>query len=53
MVDLMACYYTFNIEYPKQIMNTLLFIERYLLGMTTGPRKSPLALQTVSVVNKL
>ena len=53
ILALMACYYTFNIQYPKEVTNTLLFIERYLLGVTTGPRISTSALQTVSAITKL
>ena len=30
IIALTATYYTFNIQYPKEVGNTLLFIERHL-----------------------
>ena len=51
MIALIAAYYSFNIQYSKEVDNTLLFIERHMLDITTGqrmvaPANSPLALST-------
>ena len=53
LVGLIATYYTFNIQYPKEVMNTLLFIEKYLTGISSGPRVTPATLQTISAIDKL
>lgn len=53
IVALIACYYTFNIEYPKEIGNTLLYIEKYLLGINTGKRMKPAATQVISAIEKM
>ena len=53
LVTLIASYYCFNIQYPKEATNTFLFIERYLIGITIGPRLTPSAIQTISAIEKL
>ena len=50
LIALMGSYYTFNIE---EASNTLLFIERYLLGIVSGPRMSSSATQIISAISKL
>jgi hypothetical protein len=32
----LACFWIFSIEYPKQLANTMLYIERALLGCKGG-----------------
>ena len=53
VIALIACYYTFNIQYPKEVGNTLLFIERYLLGISTGERMTAAGTQSISAIKKL
>ena len=53
LIALMGSYYTFNIQYPKEASNTLLFIERYLLGIVSRPRMSSSATQIISAISKL
>jgi len=53
LIALIASYYAFNIKYPKEATNTLLFIERYLLGILSGQRMSSAATQAVSAIDKL
>lgn len=53
LIALMGSYYAFNIQYPKEATNALLFIERYLLGIVSGPRMSSSATQIVSAISKL
>ena len=40
----LACFWIFSIEYPKQLSNTMLYIERELLGCRGGGRSRPLLL---------
>ena len=53
IIALIATYYSFNIQYPKEVGNTLLFIERHLLGITTGQRMAAAATQTISAIDKM
>ena len=41
------------LQYSKEVGNTLLFIERYLLGITTGPRMTAPAAQAISAIGKM
>ena len=41
-ITLIGLYYMFDIVYPKQWNNCLLFIEKKLFGITSGPNFSPL-----------
>ena len=52
MVALMAVYYIFDIAYPKACTNTLLFVEKFLLKITTGPQISQASMRTVSDIQK-
>ena len=53
VIALVSAYYAFNIQYSKEVGNTLLFIERYLLGITTGPRMTAPAAQAISAIGKM
>ena len=53
IIALIACYYTFNIQYPKEVGNTLLYIEKYLLGINTGQRMTAAATQVISAIEKM
>ena len=48
---LIACYYTFNIQYPKEVRNTPLYIEKYLLGISAGQRMTAAATQAISAID--
>ena len=48
-----AVYYMFDVQYPKESMNTMLFIERFILGIITGPMLSKTVLGTVSDIQKV
>ena len=53
IIALIACYYAFNIQYPKEVGNTLLYIERYLLGISTRQRMTAAATQAISAIEKI
>ena len=53
IIALIACYYTFNIQYPKEVGNTLLYIEKFLLGINTGQRMTAAATQVISAIEKM
>lgn len=50
---LFACYYVFDIAYPKQCLNTLLFLERFLFGIVTGPKLSKTVIGVISDIQKI
>ena len=43
----------FDVQYPKESMNTMLFIEKFILGTITGPMLSKTVLGTVSDIQKV
>ena len=48
IIALLVVYYIFDIIYPKQWNNCLLFIEKKLFGITSGPNFSPLQADIIS-----
>ena len=53
MSALFACYYTFDIAYPKQCLNSLLFLERFMFGIMTGPKLSKTVVGVISDIQKI
>ena len=52
IVALIAVYYVFDIAYPTPCMNTLSFMERFLLGITNGTKLSKTLVGTISDIDK-
>ncbi len=53
IVALIAVYYVFDIAYPTPcMMNTLFFMERFLLGITTGTKFNKTLVGTISDIDK-
>ena len=52
MSALFACYYTFDIAYSKQCLNSLLFLERFMFGIVTGPKLSKTVVGVISDIQK-
>lgn len=52
MSALFACYYTFDIAYLKQCLNSLLFLERFMFGIVTGPKLSKTVVGVISDIQK-
>ncbi len=53
MSALFACYYIFDISYPKECNTTMLFLERFMLGIVTGPKLPKTAVGTISDIQKI
>ena len=53
MSALFACYYTFDIAYPKQCLNSFLFLERFMYGIVTGPKLSKTVVGVISDIQKI
>ena len=52
IVALVSLYYVFDIAYPKTCSNTLLFLERFVFRITTGPSLSKTLIGTISDIEK-
>lgn len=48
MVDLIAIYYVYNIEYPKPLNATLLFIQHFILGLEDNQKIPPSLIRLLS-----
>ena len=46
-------YYVFDIAYPKQCLNTLLFFERFMFGIVTGPKVSKTLVGVIRDIQKI
>ena len=53
LAAVIGLYYVYNIAYPKQWSNCLLFIENKLLGITSGPSISALPAGVISVIERM
>lgn len=53
LVCLFAVYYVFDMAYPKECKNSLLFLEKDLLKLTNTDKMSTSALAAVSSMDKL
>ncbi len=55
MSALFACYYIFDISYmyPKECNTTMLFLERFMLGIVNGPKLPKTAIGTISDIQKI
>ena len=53
IIILIGLYYIFDIVYPKQWNNCLLFIEKKLFGITSGPNFSPLQAGVISDIENI
>lgn len=49
----LMCYYIFDMSYHKEVANSLLFLEKVLLGLPNLQKLSPSALAAVSAMDKL
>ena len=50
---LLSIYFVYDIAYPKQCANSLLFVERHLFGLKGGPKFSPSVLAIVMDIEQL
>ena len=50
---ILGLYYIYDITYPKQWNNCLLFIEKKLIGISSGPSLGPLQAGLISDIEKL
>jgi len=48
ILAMIGCYYSFDIQYPKHWNACLLFIEKKLLGIKSGPPFTKIQLGTIS-----
>jgi len=53
VAGMIGLYYIFNISYPKQWNNCLLFVEKKLLGISSGPKFGPLQAGVVSDIMQM
>ena len=53
LVALIAAHYNFKIQYPNEVTHIYLFIEKYLIGVSTGSLVTPAALHTITAIDKL
>ena len=53
IIALTGLYYIFDIVYPKQWSNCLLFIEKKLFGITSGPNFSPVQAGVISDIENI
>jgi len=53
MSALFACYYIFDISYPKECIITLLFLERFMFNIVNGPKLSKTAIGVISDIQKI
>lgn len=48
LMSILALYYVYDLVYPKQCQNTLLFLEKFIFEISSGPKLSGAALATVT-----
>lgn len=53
LLSLFACYYVFDMAYPRECKNTLLYLEKVLLKLSSSEKLSSSALAAVSAMDKL
>ena len=53
LVCLFATYYVFDMAYPRECKNSVLFLEKALLKLTNAEKMSSSALAAVSTMDKL
>lgn len=53
LVCLFACYYVFDMAYPKECKNSLLFLEKALLHLSSSDKMTSSAIAAVSTMDKL
>lgn len=53
ILSLFACYYVFDMAYPRECKNTLLYLESALLKLSSSEKLSSGALAAISAMDKL
>ena len=53
LLSLFACYYVFDMAYPRECKNTLLYLEKALLKLSNSDKLSSGALAAISAMDKL
>ena len=53
LLSLFACYYIFDMAYPRECKNTLLYLEKALLKLSNCEKLSSGALAAISAMDKL
>ena len=53
LLCLFMCYYVFDMAYPREVTNTLLFFEKKLLSLPNLQKLSASALAAISAMDKI
>lgn len=51
LIVIMALYYVFDLAYPNACKNTLLFLEKFIFDIKTGPPLSKAALAAITDIS--